>query len=225
MLFIRALTFRIVLLQVLLSGICLAETPVETGITASHPLYVGVIGGYGATTWAGLAHVPESEFDALASSLPVEADEGGGVWGFAAGYEFSPYFALEVNYMRYPDAKILFDSVLSTFSIRHDGDTQFTTKTDTIGFMGRVMVYIPHTHGVRFYTGVGGAGVHRADIVIDGWHLSPAFGVGFTYNFTDYLMGEIGGNYTAGYGKSDLEPEEFYYPFLYSGFVKLALRF
>ena len=61
--------------------------------------------GLGSTTWTGL--VPESKNQNLAINIstPINAREGGSSLGALAGYEFTPYFALEANYMRFADAK------------------------------------------------------------------------------------------------------------------------
>ena len=53
---------------------------------------------------------------------------------------------------------------------------------------------------------------------------SVTFGVGFVYNISEHIMTELGVNYTAGYGESELNPAQDYVPFLYSGFLKLAYR-
>src|SRR5262245_58450979 len=74
-----------------------------------HPFYVGVLGGYGSTTWDGLVPTEENQNIALSLSTPLMVREGGGVWGLFAGYEFIPFFAIETSYMHYPAATITFD--------------------------------------------------------------------------------------------------------------------
>src|SRR5579863_8806230 len=75
----------------------------------NHPFYVGILAGYGTTTWQGLVPEENKQNLALCLSTPIHVTEGGVVWGLYAGYEFIPYFALEASYMRYPNAKINFD--------------------------------------------------------------------------------------------------------------------
>ncbi|KTD23819.1 Uncharacterised protein [Legionella lansingensis] len=187
-----------------------------------HPFYIGVMGGYGSTTWTGLVPTEENQNLALSISTPIEVREGGGVWGVLAGYEFTPYFALEFNYLRYPDAEVSFDPV-SLFSFMNNQET-LRTKTETLDLKGKIMLVIPTTH-LRLYSSAGAAGIHRNDILIDDWRLSPAFGVGLNYRFNEHFMGELGGNYTAGYGEAQLNPSDTYFPFLYSLVLRLAYRF
>ena len=195
----------------------------ETINAFKHPLYVGALGGFGSTTWRGLVPSENNQNLAMSMSTPVNVGEGGQVWGFLAGYEFSPFFALEANYMHYPNAYINFDS-LSLFSFTYEGLTGFSTDTETLSIMGKIMLIIPDTK-MRVYSSAGIANVHRQDMIVDDWRLSPSFGVGLNYMISDHLLGEIGGNYTAGFGESQLNPADTYFPFLYSVSLRLAYYF
>ena len=188
-----------------------------------HPLYLGIAGGYGSTTWEGLVPPKKNQNIAMSLSTPTEVSEGGGAWGFFGGYELNPYFALEAGYMRYPDAQVSFDPI-SIFSFMNDDLTEFSTHTETVSFMGKIMMFIPKS-GVRAYSSFGAAGIHREDVLYDHWHLSPTFGIGLNYNFTPHVMGTLGANYTAGYGEAQLNPTDVYFPFLYSITLQLAYRF
>lgn len=196
-------------------------TPAELS-WKQHPLYAGVSGGYGSTTWEGLVPAPINQNMAMRTSTPVMAREGGGVWGFFAGYELSSHFALEANYMRYPNARISFDED-SLFAFDNEGILDLESHTETGSIMAKVMLTIPQTH-LRFYSSAGVAIVHRWDSMNDSDKTSPTFGVGLVYTFTDHIMAELGANYTAGYGESELNPALDYVPFLYSGVFKLAYR-
>lgn len=209
------------------SSLCLlasatnASTQVETSFR--HPFYIGIAGGYGATTWNGLVPSRNNASIALNMSTPIRVTEGGFVWGMFTGYELNPFFALEGGYMQYPDAKIKFDS-MSIFSFDNDGKTSLSTQTEVVTFMGKVMLFIPNTD-IRFYSSFGIADVHRDDEIAERWRVSPSFGVGFNYNLTEHIMGELGANYIGGYGESELNPVENYIPFLYSVFLRLAYKF
>ena len=191
--------------------------------SARHPLYIGLSGGLGSTTWDGLVPSKEDQNGALNMSTPIQVQEGGTVWGVFIGYELFRYFALEFNYSKYPDATVTFDE-MSLFSFDNDGKLEFTTHTETASLVAKVMVPIPHTT-VSIYTSAGVARLHREDILFDNWRVTPTFGLGLNYMFTPHIMGDIGANYTAGFGDAQLNPSETYYPFLYSGFVRLAYRF
>jgi opacity protein-like surface antigen len=188
-----------------------------------YPFYAGITGGYGSTTWFGLVPAQNKANGALALSTPTNVSEGGGMWGFFAGYEFMQAFAMEINYNNYPRANVYF-SPRSMFSFQHPGTTHFYSDTVSYGLMAKVMVTIPTT-AVRFYSSGGIAAVHRHDVLSNLWRTSPTFGLGLNYNFTPHIMGEFGGNYTGGYGESELTPATDYIPFLYSIFMRLAYRF
>lgn len=194
----------------------------ETKNVTKHPFYVGGIGGYGATTWDGLVPTEKNQKAALMVSIPIEAEEGGATWGAFAGYEFSPNLAVEASYLRYPRATVYFDD-FSLFSLYHD-QSSFTSQTKSIGLMGKIMLPIADSN-FRVFSGAGAAGIYREDLLVENWHFGPTFGVGVNYNFTEHLMGELVGNYIAGFGESQLSPEETFFPFLYSVTIHLAYRF
>lgn len=189
----------------------------------SRHFYIGGLGGYGSTTWEGLVPSLEKQNSAIGISTPIRVEEGGGVYGFLAGYEFSPYFAIEGSYFKYPDAKVHFEDI-SLFSFNNDGKTHFSTRTNAYSLMGKIMLVIPKTY-LRAFSSFGVADVHRKDLLNDHWRLSPTFGAGINYHITDRIMAELAGNYIAGYGESELNPTEVYFPFLYSVTFRLAYYF
>ncbi|KTD16090.1 outer membrane beta-barrel protein [Legionella jordanis] len=188
-----------------------------------HPLYIGVMGGYGSTTWQGLVPTEENQNLALSMSTPIDVTEGGGVWGVMAGYEFLSAFAVEFNYMRYPDAEISFDP-MSLFSFENDNLVSFKTKTETLSLMAKIMLPINNS-SLRLFSSAGAAGVHREDILVDDWRLSPTFAAGLNYRFKEHFMAELAGTYSAGYGESQLNPSNTYFPFLYAVTARLAYFF
>jgi Outer membrane protein beta-barrel domain len=185
--------------------------------------YIGVTGGYGWTTWGGLVPSKNNQNLAISISTPKFVNEGGALWGGFAGYEFYPYFDLEFAYMRYPNDKITFDPS-SIFSFDHDGLTDFITHTETFSLMVKIMLMIPKTC-IKAYSSFGAAEVHRKDQINNHYRTSPTFGLGLDYNVTPHIMTELGANYVAGYGESELNPAQDYFPFLYSVFFRLAYRF
>lgn len=176
--------------------------------------YVGALGGYGSTTWEGLVPPITKRNQAIAISAPVRVEEGGEVWGLIAGYEVMPNLAIEVNYMRYPDATIAFDAS-SLFSFDNNGLEHFTTRTEAFSVLAKVQLPLPHTP-LRLFSSFGGANVHREDMLTNQWRWSPTFGAGINFPLTKHFRGEFGANYTAGFGESQLNPTQTYFPFLYS---------
>ena len=209
-------------------GVCLCSSlvfsePVRKPNAAfQHPFYVGVTAGYGSTTWQGLVPSDANKNEAMSISTPISVTEGGGVWGGFAGYELNPYFALEAHYMHYPNAKVSFDE-FSLFAFENEGILDLHTQTETISVIAKVMLMVPRTT-VRVYSAVGVAETHRRDELTDSRRFTPTFGMGLNYNLTEHIMAELGANYTAGYGESELNPAKDYVPFLYAGFVRLAYR-
>jgi hypothetical protein len=197
---------------------CQAKTSIDNSF------YVGAIGGYGATTWEGLVPTSQNQNLAVSVSTPISVTEGGGVWGLFTGYEFTPYFALEASYMSYQTAEVFFDPATSLFSYNHNGSTEFSTDTETVSLMGKIMLIIPKTK-LRVFSSAGAARIHRVDILDDEWHLSPTFGIGVNCQLSSHFMAELGGNYTAGFGESQLNPADSYIPFLYSASLRLAYMF
>ncbi len=106
----------------------------------------------------------------------------------------------------------------------NNDQTDLFTKTESVSLMGKFMVFLPRTY-VRAYSSVGIASVHREDILADRWKYTPTFGLGLNYHLTEHFMAELGINYTAGFGESNLNPTASYFPFLYSATLHLAYSF
>jgi hypothetical protein len=196
----------------------------NAGSTApdSHAFYIGANGGYGSTTWIGLVPEMENENIVLSMSTPIDVREGGGVWGGFAGVELTPFFALEANYLSYPDATVVFDKD-SFFAFENNDQTELNTKTQAISLMAKFMLTLPRTN-VRAYSSLGVGGIHRDDEINNIWIAAPSFGVGLNYVFTKHVMGELVGNYMSGYGTSELNPAKDYVPFLYAAYARIAYR-
>lgn len=188
-----------------------------------HQAYIGGLAGYGSTTWKGLVPSRENQNIAMSMSTPISAQEGGSTWGVLLGYEFTPYFALEANYVDYPDAAVLFDE-FSLFAFDNDGLLSFRTHTEAFSLMAKIMLIIPDT-AFRIYSSAGAANMHRNDLVMDDWRLTPSFGAGINYHMSEHLMAEVGGTYVAGFGESQLSPADSYYPFVTSATVRLSFVF
>lgn len=187
-----------------------------------YPFYLGGSIGYGSTTWQGLVAAHKKQNQAMLLSTPKKVSEGGWAGGVFAGYEFTPYFALEGSYTRYPNAKIIFDEMSL---VAFDYNTQtVNTRTELFALMGKIMLIVPCT-AIRFYSSFGFADTHRVDSLKESWRINPSFGVGFNYNLTQRIMAELGASYTSGYGESELNPAIDFMPFVYGVFFRLAFRF
>ena len=212
----------------LLFTLC-ASSAFSAGLTTKHDdpflhrLYLGGSAGYGSTTWQGLVPSAEKQNIAISMSTPISTSEGGGVFGAFMGYEFTHYFALEANYMHFPNATLLFDET-SLFAFDHNDETTMLTRTEVISFIAKIMLITPQTNPIRAYSNFGIPDIHCDDDLKDHWQVAPTFGFGLTYNITPRIMTELAANYAAGYGESEINPVDDYIPFLYSISVKLAYR-
>lgn len=196
---------------------CHAATPYQ------HPFYAGVAVGYGSTTWDGLIPSEENKNRAISFSTPSHVDEGGGIWGFTAGYEITPLFALEANYRRFPNASITFDRN-SLFAFEHKKRVFFHTHTETVNLAAKLMLAFPNT-ALRAFSSAGIAGVHRWDEIGNQWQPAPTFGLGMNNTFNERFLVELGAHYTAGHGESEINPAKDFVPFLFSVDLTLAYRF
>ncbi|MGQ3888906.1 outer membrane beta-barrel protein [Legionella sp. CNM-1927-20] len=200
----------------LLSSIAQAEIA-----SPSNTIYLGLSAGYGSTTWEGLVPSEKNKNGAMTISTPIRVQEGGGMWGVFSGYEFNPYFAIESHYRHYPSAHVKFDKD-SLFAFNHD-TTHFISHTEVTGLIGKVMLIIPNTQ-IKVYSGAGAAIIHRYDKINNDRRITPTFDMGFNIQLSRHFMLGFNGNYTAGYGESEIDPAKDYFPFLYSIFMNLTYR-
>jgi hypothetical protein len=188
-----------------------------------HPLYFGLATGVGSTTWFGLVPSNKNQNPAILLSTPIQVHEGGLVYGLFAGFEVTRHFAIEANYWHYPDAEVIF-SPDSLFAFDHDDRTLFRSATSNVGLLAKLMMDIPNTP-FRVFSGAGVAQIYRSDEITTQSRISPTFVLGLNFNLSCHWMGQLGVNYIAGYGESQLNPANTYIPFLYSGYFGLAYKF
>ncbi len=188
-----------------------------------NPWYVGAGLGYGSTTWRALVPNVSNQNLALSMSTPVEVQEGGLLWGVGGGMEVIPQFQVEFNYWKYPDATVTFDPD-SLYAFENDGKTSFKTNTYTLNLQGKFLVPWQDTH-LRLFASAGAAWLNRQDELLKNEAISPTFGVGLNYGFSEHWMGEFAFIYTAGDGESELNPSADFMPFLYGIFTRIYYRF
>lgn len=187
-----------------------------------NPWFVGGVLGGGSTTWKGLVPETSKQNAAINLSTPIDVQEGGFVWGIAAGVEAFKNFQLQFDYMDYPDATINFDPD-SIYSIDHDGATSLKSSTYSWSIQGKFLVPWRDTNLKPFASG-GVAWIARRDELLQENLVSPVFGIGLNYTFTKNIMAEVAFTYTSGYGQSELSPADDYIPFLYAVFGRVYLR-
>lgn len=184
-------------------------------------IYFGVALGYGSTTWQGLVPAHENQNLATSLSTPIRVKEGGVAEGGFIGYEFFCNFAIEASYTHYPNATIFFDNI-SLFSFDNNQLTNFITHTEAFALIGKIFVPI---NGIALYSTTGVAKIHRKDMLLDAWRISPIFGGGISYPLNKFFEVALAADYIAGFGESQLSPANSYFPFLYAVNLKLAYYF
>lgn len=218
------INFALAILTLGLSSVAYALPSVSAAELAQHPFYFGIGAGYGSTTWSGLVPNRSNSSPAMLLATPIKTSEGGFSWMAFAGYELNHYFAVESKYERYPTARVIFDAENSLYSYNHNGASYFSSQTESVGIMGKILMDIPRTP-LRAYSNFGIAGVHRSDSVLNHWNVGPTFGFGLNYPFTPHWMAELGITYTGGNGEPEQTPCDDYTPFIYGGFLRIAYRF
>lgn len=185
----------------------------------TRPLYIGFSTGYGNTNWSGLVD-PDAVNDGSDGSTPINATSGGIVWGVFGGVEFSPYFSLQGNFKRYPDAKLLFDQ----YNLYFPQATEITSRTTNYSVIGKFMVPILGSR-LRAFSDLGPAYTYRHDVLYDKGNWAVTFGGGFNFLVTHHLITELNFDYTSGNGKSNTLPVDDFVPFLYSINFAIGYRF
>ncbi len=219
----RKLTLLLALLAIPLSGLSQAAFHNHDEMWEAYPFYLGTEFGWGSTDWNQLTVPPDSpNLLTLSLSAPIKAGDKGFVYGFMTGYEINPHFAIELNYMRFPNTVVTFDP-LSLYAF-NNGITSMKSSAYVYNAVGKFMVEINDT-GIRAFANAGGALIHRHDALAENGHIGPTFGIGMGYVLIQRVMLELAFQYYAGYGKVVLEPAINYIPFLYTVHFKIGYRF
>jgi len=220
-------TYLKLFIAILISLICNTIATAHSNwskVWQSRPFYFGLAYGWGCTDWSQLVakYGKPSEYFVLAVSAPISAGDRGSVFGVYTGYEISPHFSVEINYMKFPNSPVVFDPIISIYTFE-DGVVTMSSSTYVYNLLGKFMVQIAHT-GLRGFATAGPALIHRHDALVNTGHIDPTFGVGLNYVVLNRLMIEIAFQYYAGFGKAVLRPAINYIPFLYTVHLKLAYR-
>ena len=186
--------------------------------------YVGVLGGSGSGTWSELI-MKGGPQEISTVSTPIDVHEGGGVWGFLTGYQFTEHYAVQLQYMRFNTARVTL-APYSDYDIDNPNELTFETNTDAFSAITKFMLPLPKALPLSVYSDFGLALVRRSDSFAhtqQAW--SPTFGLGLVYTLNHHWLFDGSFDYIAGYGKSEVDPVYDYIPFLYAGTLKVSYRF
>lgn len=186
----------------------------------SRNFYLGAMLGWGTTTWNYL--VDRREFLAQLVT-PDRVHEGGMTCGLFAGYQFTSFIALELQYLRCPRAKIYF-APLSWYVVM-DGVSEVNSNTDAYSLAMKVMAPVFHTP-IKVFALAGGAMEHRADkLAKRKINYGGTFGAGLRMPISNRIFAELIFQYYTGYGQTNIIPVYKYMPFIYTVDFSLAYRF
>lgn len=189
----------------------------------SKTVYIGINVGGGATTWKYLVDKYDPPPNPISATTPSHVDEGGAAWGIVFGFDVSSNFAIEFQYVEFPDSKITFDDFGKvTYMLQSN---TITSHTEAYSLSGKF--YLPvgvNTH-LRAFSAVGAGLVKRDDIINEVSCVTPYMSAGLSYNFTRHLISEVGFQYFTGFGASEVLPVQDFVPFAWDAYFRLAYQF
>lgn len=204
-------------------GVLFCNADLSANVIKNH-LYVGVLGGSGSGTWSELI-MKGGPQEVSTVSTPIDAHEGGGVWGFLAGYQFSEHYAVQLQYMKFKKARVIL-APYSDYDIDNPYQLTFYTNSEVYSAITKFMLPFPKGIPMSIYSDFGIALNKRSDRFArtkSRW--TPTFGLGLIYYLGQHWMFDGSFDYITGYGKSEVDPIYDYIPFLYAGSLKISYRF
>ncbi len=186
---------------------------------AKRSIYLGLIGGYGETTWSNIVgHDGQTLI-----VTPEAAKEGGADIGMQVGFEVNRGFALEFGYLHFSDASLYFDSdAQAVLNVGH----RMVTKTQAVFFDTKIYTPLSRDDRWRLYGKIGMEATNRRDVLMTyKWRVGAIFGMGFSYDQGEHWMYQLGFDYLSGYGDSEVEPLNKYVPFVYALNASVSYKF
>lgn len=219
-------TLKALLLTIALVTSCAAD---EQNFS-NHFFYVGGMSGNADADWSS---VVGTDISTLGPN-PLSADGNGMLFGLDAGYQFSPHFAIEGEFIDLPSSKLVFESQ----NDYHAGKTLNTTmlfaaivfkviaplpnsKFSVFVDAGPAYQYLHYPHSGVDVPAYGYAESTLGDIGT--W--APTFGGGLLYRINNHWQAEGSFQYAPGTGRSVQNPMNYYVPEIYAGTFKLDYIF
>lgn len=180
-------------------------------------LYFGPSIGYGSTNWQLLVATD----DLAQFSAPSAAKDNGGVVGGVLGFQFTPQFALEADYMHFSDSFITFHA-WSIYCPDCDNDFTIRSHTSALSLFGKFTIPF-----AKYFAAFANAGVEitfRKDSLANKTNPGGVFGIGLEYFFSKYVLTQLAFQFYTGYGKSESKPAVDFIPFLWQIHAIIAYR-
>lgn len=196
--------------------------------------YTGLMTGYGDSDWSDVVVQPGWENLPVLLANPYNADGDGILYGADFGYQFSPHFAIEGEYIRMPTSELSFvpnssitiDGHVFPLTFNAYGLTQgsIDSNMDVAAVLFKVMAPIQGT-AFAIFVDAGPAYQYRSDVIAHIGTWAPTFGGGLTYRIAEHWQAEGSFQYAPGTGKSIDNPMIAYIPEIYAGTFKLDYIF
>lgn len=186
-----------------------------------HPLYVGLITGYGNTNWQRLVSEDGTSLDATPSS----ADGQGALIGGLVGYDWTQYIGFEAQFIRFPNADVNFiaDPLTPGLPNQYGGLTHMTSKTNYASMLVKASAPFDDNHFSGFGE-IGYAAEMVSDVLANRHDFRPTFGFGVSWFALSHWTYTAAFNYTPGTGVASQTTAAGYIPYLYSGQIIIAYR-
>jgi hypothetical protein len=225
-------------LLLVLSSLCVASAAraeavsIPSNAYKQQFFYAGLMTGYGDSDWNDVVVKPGWENLPVLVANPYSAEGDGILYGADFGYQFSPHFAIEGEYIRMPTSELAF----VPDSINIDGDiiplpnayglsqASIDSNMDVAAVLFKVMAPIQGT-AFAIFVDAGPAYQYRSDVIAHIGTWAPTFGGGLTYRIAEHWQAEGSFQYAPGTGKSIDNPMIAYIPEIYAGTFKLDYIF
>jgi Outer membrane protein beta-barrel domain len=203
---------KIILLSICPIFFCFADEPTFS----QHFFYVGGMTGYANVDWSSV--VASDTLTTLNGSNPNSADGTGVLFGADAGYQFSPHFAIEAEYIKLPNTQLIF------LGNMYNGQVSVTSHMYFGAVTLKVIAPLPSSK-FSLFADAGPAYQYRVDSIASIGTWAPTFGSGLLYRINGHWQAEGAFQYAPGTGKSISDPMTAYIPEIYAGTFKIDYIF
>lgn len=178
--------------------------------------YAGLIGGYGYVDWSSVIDRDGTAF--LTNPEKITGNEGG-LYGADFGYQFTPHFSVEAEYVHMPTSDLDF-ALISNYGLLFS--TASTMEFGAVTF--KVIAPVLNTN-FSLFADAGPAYQYQTNDIQNIGTWAPTFGGGFLYRINQHWQTEASFQYAPGTGKSVSNPMNYFVPEIYMGTLKIDYIF
>ncbi len=192
--------------------------------------YGGLIGGYADVDWSSVVSQPGWNNATVTVANPYSASGTGLAYGVDLGYQFSPHFDVEGQYIRMPTSQLDFFPDLTIFghelpfNLYGITSPSIDSNMDFWSVIFKVMVPLGHT-GFSLFVDAGPAYQWQTNQIANIGTFAPTFGGGLDYRISQHFFAEGSFQYAPGTGESIPNPMTAFIPEIYVETFKLNYIF